>query len=45
MKFRFLSVAAAALMFAACNEPLNDAAEVETSVELKKKLLFLTTEQ
>ena len=29
MKFRFLSVAAAALMFAACNEPLNDAAEVE----------------
>jgi len=30
MKFRFLSVAAAALMFAACNEPLNDAAEVET---------------
>ena len=31
MKFRFLSVAAVALMFAACNEPLNDAAEVETS--------------
>ena len=31
MKFRFLSVAAAALMFAACNEPLNEAAEVETS--------------
>ena len=29
MKFEFLSVAAAALMFAACNEPLNDAAEVE----------------
>lgn len=29
MKLRFLSVAAAALMFAACNEPLNEAAEVE----------------
>lgn len=27
MKLRFLSVAAAALMFAACNEPLNEAAE------------------
>ena len=30
MKSKILSVAAPALMFAACNEPLNDAAEVET---------------
>ena len=29
MKKSFLSVAAVALMFAACNEPLNEAAEVE----------------
>lgn len=29
MKASFLSIAAAALMFAACNEPLNEAAEVE----------------
>ena len=29
MKSKILSVAAAALMFAACNEPLNEAAEVE----------------
>ena len=38
MKFNFLSVAAAALLFAACNEPLNDAAEVEKDSNESEKV-------